>query len=54
MGFMEQGYVARYKFRLMLNKLKITRPYLYLYPFGNFIQKSSREVSICPSSKDFF
>jgi hypothetical protein len=49
-----KGYVARYKLKLMLKKLKIMGSYLYLYPFGNLVQKSSMETSICPSFKDFF
>jgi hypothetical protein len=49
-----KGYVARYKLKLMLKKLKIMGSYLYLYPFENLAQKSSMETSICPSFKDFF
>ncbi len=35
----KQSYGAKLYFKLMLNKLKVIRSYLYLHPFGDLVQK---------------
>jgi hypothetical protein len=35
----KQSYGANLYFKLMLNKLKVMGSYLYLYPFGDLVQK---------------
>ncbi len=49
----KQGYFVRSYFKLMLNKLKVMGPHLYLYQFKDIVQKTFHGASICPSSKVF-
>jgi hypothetical protein len=47
----KQGYGEILYLRLVLNILKIMGSYIYLYPFGDLVQESFHEGSICPPTK---
>ncbi len=52
---LEEGYKTSAYFKMVLNKLKVTwRSYIYLYSFGDLIQRSFHRSFYVPTNKRSF